>query len=244
MTGSPVSNTDHATNSRVITIDGPAAGGKSTVARGLAANIGFQYLDTGAVYRSATLAAMRAGIDLAAKSLDVPQVCRAIENCRLSFAWNPTDPLKLSVFLDGADVTREIRTSEVTDRIRYVADLKECRALATKFQRKVTKNGDFVTEGRDQGTEVFPDACLKIYLWASPEVRARRRFQEMASVGESGDVVEIERSIRIRDQLDMSREVGALKRAKDAVEVDTSSMTISEAIAAVTDLARSRLNLP
>jgi len=225
----------------MVTIDGPAAGGKSTVARGVAANIGFHYLDTGAVYRSATLAAMRAGIDLRSPTLDVAAVKSAIEQCRLEFVWNPKDPLKLTVVLNGDDVTREIRTQLVTDNIRYIADLREIRAVATAFQRNIAAKGRFVTEGRDQGTEVFPDAFLKIYLWASPEIRAERRCRELESVGEKGDRDEIERSIRMRDQLDMSREVGALRRAKDAVEIDTSGMSIPEAIAAVTRLAKERL---
>jgi cytidylate kinase len=225
----------------MITVDGPAGSGKSTVARGVAAELGFQYLDTGAIYRSATLAAMRAGIDLAASKLDRAAVVRAVDACKLSMEWKANDPQSLRVMLDGSDVTREIRTEHVTANIRYVADLREVRDIATALQRKLASGGHFVTEGRDQGTVVFPDAFLKIYLWASPEIRAKRRCAELLAHGEQADVREIERAIRMRDQLDMSREVGALKKAFDSVEVDSSDMNIAQAVAEVTRLARERL---
>lgn len=227
--------------SLMITIDGPAGGGKSTVARGVAAAIGFRYLDTGAVYRAATLACIRAGIDLTANRIDGDAVCQAISDCRLEFDWDPLDPQNLKVRLNGEDVTREIRTQAVTEKIRYVADLREARAIATAFQRKVAQGGRFVTEGRDQGTDVFPDAFLKVYLWATPEIRAKRRCEELIGVGESPDIAAVEKSIRLRDQLDMSREVGALRRAPDAVEVDTTNLSIDQAIAAVVSIAQGRM---
>lgn len=224
----------------MITIDGPAASGKSSVARAVAARIGFQYLDTGAIYRAATLAAMRAGIDLEARKLDREKVRAAVQACKLEMRWNKDDPLKLSVILDGSDVTREIRTENVTKNIRYVADLRDVRELATQLQRRIAASGRFVTEGRDQGTVVFPDAMLKIYLWASPEERAKRRCRELESVGEQANVTEIERAIRVRDQLDMAREVGALKKAFDAVEVDSTHMTPEQAVEAIVALAQSK----
>lgn len=223
----------------IITIDGPAGAGKSTVARGVAKALGFSYLDTGAIYRVATLAAMRAGIDLA-NMQNPKRVFDAVDQCKLKFVY-PDEDSPVHVFLDGDDVTAEIRTEAVTQNIRYVADLREVRAISSDLQRSIAAKGKFVCEGRDQGTVVFPDAFLKIYLWASPEVRAGRRTQELRERGDTVDTREMLTKIRDRDRLDMSREVGGLKKAHDAVELDTSNMTAQQAIDAIVKLARERL---
>jgi len=215
----------------IVTIDGPAGSGKSTVGKMLAKKLGFQYLDTGALYRVATLAVMRAGIDLKAEPLDEKAVCAVVDSCKVTLTWDANKPQVVT--LDGDDVTQAIRSEEVTNLIRYVADMRDARKLCSDLQREIARAGRFVCDGRDQGTEVFTDAFLKIYLWASPRVRAERRFQELEARGESVPLEDLERRIRMRDQLDMAREVGALRRAKDAVEIDSSELSIEETVEAI-----------
>ncbi len=233
------SQNENSGPTRIITIDGPAASGKSTVGRIVAARLGFQFLDTGAIYRTATLAAMNAGIDLQAERVDFQAIIDAVDNCKLEMNWQEDAPV--IVRLDNKDVTQKIRTEWVTENVRYVADLREVRELASKLQRQIAEPGNFVSDGRDQGTEVFPNAFLKIYLWAAPDKRARRRFEEIKGTSEEISLEELERKMRNRDRLDMSREVGALKKAIDAVEIDSSDLTIQEVSNKIVELAEERL---
>lgn len=215
----------------IVAIDGPAGSGKSTVGRMVAQRIGFHYLDTGALYRAATLACIRAGVDLGGDGMSEDEVCKVIDACKVEITHDPNQKQRL--MLDGDDVTEEIRTEHVTNLIRYVADMARARALCSAMQREIAKTGRFVCDGRDQGTEVFPDAILKIYLWASPLVRAKRRHSELKAKGELLNLGELERRIRMRDQLDMAREVGALRKAKDSIEVDSSELTIEQTVDAI-----------
>ena len=222
----------------ILTIDGPAGAGKSTLARGVAKALGFDFLDTGAIYLVATLAAIQAGVNVKdTKSADA--VLSAAKDCKLRFEHLENSSLK--VILNDKDVSDEIRTEAVTENIRYVADLKDVRAICTELQRDIASRGKYVCEGRDQGTVVFPDAFLKIYLWASPEVRAKRRTEQLVEQGESADEVTILQKIVERDRLDMGREVGGLKKANDAIEVDTSEISIQQAIDTIVELANQRM---
>jgi cytidylate kinase len=195
-----------------VTIDGPAGAGKSTVARRVAERLGLRFLDTGAMYRAATWKARELGLR------DPREIAAMIRTTSIS-----VEPGRVSV--DGRDVTGEIRTPELTAAIRPVADSPECRAELVRLQREAGRDGGLVTEGRDQGSVVFPDADFKFYLDASSEVRARRRQAE-----QGGDVDEIRRGIERRDAEDRGRPVGALVVPPGAIRVDTSGLTVDEVV--------------
>jgi cytidylate kinase len=214
----------------IITIDGPAGSGKSTAARKLAEALGYAYLDTGATYRAVTLAALRAGTDLT----DAAALADLARRLNLNLE---ADGDRLRVLLDGQDVTRDIRSAEVTDNAHYVARAGEVRSVLVDLQRRLGERlagsaGGVVSEGRDQGTVVFPDADVKFYLDAEPEVRARRRHEEMLADGEDVAYEDVLEAICTRDGRDRSRAVAPLTRPDDAVDVDTSGREIAE----VTDL--------
>jgi cytidylate kinase len=208
----------------VVTIDGPAASGKSTVARRLASRIGATFLDTGAMYRAVTFAAMQDGVDLK----DESQLIGVIG--RHTFGFEPGDDA-MRVFVDGQLVTDRIRSPELTANVRCVASSPPMRARLVQMQRQFGRRwGRVVTEGRDQGTVVFPDAGVKFYLVADSRERARRRQLELESQGVEADLDELHRAIESRDRSDESRAVGPLKPAPDAICVDTTRMTIEEVV--------------
>ena len=196
----------------LIAIDGPAGAGKSTVARAVAAALGFTYLDTGAMYRSAALAEARGG-DPAAARIGLGE----------------------RVTLDGEDVTDAIRTPEITERASVVSARPDVRAAMVARQRALIAGGDWVAEGRDIGTVVAPGAELKVYLTASPQERARRRA---AQLGADEGTVLAEQTVR--DERDRSREHSPLAAAPDAVEVDTTGLDVDEVVERIVALARGR----
>ena len=200
---------------RVVAIDGPAGAGKSTIARALARRLGVPYLDTGAMYRAVTHAALRDGVE----PNDAERVTRLAAVSRID-----VDEEKVTV--DGKDVTREIRTDRINQAVSHVAAISGVRSILREQQRAwVAARGGGVVEGRDIGTVVFPDATLKVFLTASPEVRARRRVAESG-----GDVDAIARSIAERDRLDSSRVDSPLMTADGSVTVDTSNLSIEEVV--------------
>jgi cytidylate kinase len=206
----------------IVTIDGPAGSGKSTAAQELARMLDLAYLDTGAMYRAVTLKALREGVDLTDE--------QAMRDCarRADIRLVP-DHVALRVLLDGEDVSDAIRTAEVTDNARYAACCPPVREIMVDLQRRVGRQlGSFVTEGRDQGSVVFPDADVKIYLTAPAVVRARRRAAEMAARGEPADVEAIREKLIARDRSDRERTVGPLVRPEGAIEVDTGERTIEQ----------------
>jgi len=206
---------------RVIAIDGPAGAGKSTVARALAARLGLEYLDTGAMYRAVTWAAMRRGIDLS----DLEQVADLAEEVTLEVGEH-------GVLVDGCDATTEIRSPEVTAAVSAVAANRGVRAALVKRQRKwAADRGGGVLEGRDIGSVVFPDAQLKLHLTASPRVRAERRSAETGA-----DVDEIEAAILRRDHHDSSRAHSPLVEADGSVVVDTTGLSIGEVLEQIEQL--------
>jgi len=205
---------------RVIAIDGPAGSGKSTVARALAARLGLRYLDTGAMYRSVAFAAMRRGIDIE-EAESVGKVARDLD---LRMGDDGT------VTVDGVDATIEIRGPEVTRAVSIVAANPEVRKQMRQRQREwATKHDGGVLEGRDIGTVVFPDAELKVYLDASPEVRASRRSREVADLAYETVATDLAR----RDALDQGRSDSPLREADDAVVIDTSDLTVDAIVDAV-----------
>ncbi len=218
----------------IIAIDGPAGSGKSTTARLLAHRLGYLYIDTGAMYRAAALAVMRRGIDPG----DRTAVAGAVE--RVTIDLEPS-ARGVRVFLDGEDVSDEIRTPEVTRSASAVSEVPRVRELLVAAQQRLGGAGGVVLEGRDIGTVVFPEADLKIYLIADLPVRARRRQAELAARGRTMDVIGVERELEERDARDSGRTHSPLCRAEDAVEVDTTGLTIEEQVAKVEELAHERL---
>ena len=205
-----------------ITIDGPAGSGKSTVARRLAQALGIAFLDTGATYRAVTLKALREGVDMLNEQV-VTELAR-----RANIQLIP-EASGSRVLLDGQDVTREIRSPQVTDNVHYVARCGAARQVLVELQRRLGEAlGHFVTEGRDQGSVVFPSVPVKFYLDASAEVRARRRHEELLAAGETVCYDDILSAIVQRDQRDQSRRVAPLVKPTGAIVIDTSDKTIDE----------------
>ncbi len=194
----------------IITIDGPAGAGKSTVARLAARRLGLRFLDTGAMYRAVAWKAGRLGLS------DPPAVAHMIASTRLAVEEE-------RVACDGRDVTRAIRAPEITAAVRPIADSAECRAELVRLQREIGREGGLVTEGRDQGSVVFPDAAHKFYLDAPVEVRARRRHRE-----EGGDLEAIRRAMEARDARDLARPVGPLVKPEGAIVIDTGGLTLEQ----------------
>ncbi|MCL2117392.1 MAG: (d)CMP kinase [Planctomycetaceae bacterium] len=204
----------------IITIDGPAGAGKSTVAKQLAAMLGFDYLDTGAMYRAVALCGLRNRVHW-----DNPAELAAVaEQMQLRIESGQT-------FVDGEEVSDAIRSADVTEKTRFAANNPAIRAMMVRRQQQAARGKNIVTEGRDQGTAVFPDAQCKIYLTATPEERARRRVREYGQRGVPADYAEILRQINQRDAGDMAREVGPLCEPADAIRVVTDGMTIDQVVA-------------
>lgn len=214
----------------IVTIDGPAGVGKSTVARALALRLGYHFLDTGAMYRAVTYAAMQKGVDLD----DSAELATLAS--RLEIEW-----IGEHVLVDGQDVSQFIRTVEVTAAIHHVANNPEVRKTLVRLQRKCASDLDVVTEGRDQGTVAFPDAACKIFLTASTDERAKRRHAELESRGQTISLSEVRIAQERRDEQDTNRPVGPLVKAEDAIEVCTDGMTPTEVVDHLESLARKRM---
>jgi CMP/dCMP kinase len=218
----------------VVAVDGPAGTGKSSVSMGLARALQARYLDTGAMYRIVTLAVLRAGIDPA----DQAAVGAAAATVKLSVGFDPDED---HCYLDGEDVSSEIRGDAVTRAVSAVSSVPAVRARLVDLQRALAQGpGSVVVEGRDIGTVVLPDADVKIFLTASAETRARRRNDQNVAAGLPDDYEGVLVDVRRRDHLDSTRAVSPLRAASDAVVVDTSEMTESEVIAHLLGLVRLR----
>ncbi|KUI20759.1 cytidylate kinase [Mycobacterium sp. GA-1285] len=218
----------------VIAVDGPAGTGKSTVSRGLARELNARYLDTGAMYRIVTLAVLRAGVDLT----DTEAVAVTAAEAQLAVGYDPDEDRS---YLDGEDVSVEIRGNAVTNAVSAVSAVPAVRTRLVDIQRKLAAGQDsVVVEGRDIGTVVLPDADLKIFLTASAEERARRRNDQNKAAGLDDDYEAVLADVKRRDHLDSTRAVSPLRPADDAVVVDTSAMTQPEVIEHLTRLVRER----
>ncbi|MGH7811495.1 MAG: (d)CMP kinase [Candidatus Binatia bacterium] len=215
----------------VIAIDGPSGAGKSTLARRLARELGFTYLDTGAMYRALALKLLRQGVDLA----DDDQVVRLVQLTDIDLR---EEDGRMAVLLDGEDVAAEMRTPEVS-QMASKASARPCvRARLLQLQRNVAERGNVVAEGRDIGTVVFPQAEVKIFLDASARERARRRFLEVRAAGRAVELDETLREMVERDKRDSERDLAPLTRAADAVLIDSSNFDAEQVAAMVLDLVK------
>lgn len=217
----------------VVAIDGPAGAGKSTAARMIADRLQFDFLDTGAMYRCATLAALRAGVELT----DQSSVAELVRQLDIQLEGR-------NVWLNGEDVSLAIRTPSVSSQIGPIADNMQVRRQLSQWQRSWAQDRHVVTEGRDQGTEVFPDARCKIFLTASSEERARRRVQELSAQGIEADYPGILDQQNQRDRDDARREFGGLRKAADAVEVVTDGMTLEQVVDRLETIIRPWISTP
>lgn len=215
----------------IVTIDGPAGAGKSSIARELARSLGFSFLDTGAMYRAITLGAIRKQIDFA----DQASLIVHAQSSRIH--WHHDQ-----IFLDDDDVTREIRSPVVTESIKFIANLNEIRDSLSQQQKEIAASQDIVTEGRDQGTEVFPNAQCKLFLTASPSVRAQRRHQQLVELGRPIPLEEIRATQDRRDAEDRERPQGALRPADDALIINSDGLTREQVVEKMLVAVRSKMN--
>lgn len=216
-----------------VAIDGPAGAGKSTIAKSVAAELNFIYVDTGAMYRAIALYLIRNGIK-ADESAEISEKCKEAQ-VSIQYADG-----KQVVLLNGEDVNPYIRTEEVGNMASASSTNPDVRAQLLDLQRDLAAKNDVIMDGRDIGTNILPGAQVKIYLTASIEVRAKRRYNELIAKGLECDLKEIEKDIAERDERDMNREIAPLKQAEDAVFLDTSDMGIEEVKNAIIDLIRSK----
>ena len=211
----------------VIAIDGFSSSGKSTMARALAKDIGYIYVDSGAMYRAVTLYALRHGMVSVDNKLDVKALVDALPSIQIAFAPAGIDGVQHTL-LNGEDVEKEIRDMKVSEMVSPVAVIPEVRERLVALQQEFGRSKGIVMDGRDIGTTVFPDAEMKVFVNASPEERARRRFKELQDKGTPADFKEVYENICERDRIDSTRAVSPLRKASDAVELDNDNMTQEE----------------
>ncbi len=224
----------------VIAIDGYSSCGKSTIARDLAKVLNYIYIDTGAMYRAVTLYAMKNGI-LAEGEMDLEKLKSSLPEINITFKQNPETKLN-ETYLNGKNVEKEIRRMDVSNNVSRVSTIKEVREYLVKLQREMAKQGGVVMDGRDIGTVVLPDADLKIFMTAKPEVRAERRFKELQAKGEEVSFDEIVKNIEERDHLDTTRKESPLRQADDAIVLDNSNMTPDEQLQWIVDLVNKKMS--
>jgi cytidylate kinase len=216
-----------------IAIDGPSAAGKSTVAKGVAKKLGFVYVDTGAMYRCVTLYALKKGVDCR----DIDGVIALLKEITIDLCIDG------KVLLNGEDVTLAIRTQAVVDNVSYVAANKGVRLFLVELQRAMAKDVSIVMDGRDIGTYVLPNADVKIFQIADVHERAKRRYAENLGKGMDCTLEEVEKDLERRDFIDSHREFAPLTKAKDAIQVDTSKMSIDESIETIIDIIKERISV-
>lgn len=217
----------------IVAIDGPAGSGKGTVTKLIAKRMGLINLDTGATYRCVALETIRRGLTLEEKQ----KIIDLVDDLDIEFEYENDD---IKVFLNGEDVTSEIRNMEVTKIVSQVSSIVAVRLKMVELQRRMAKGKDVIMEGRDIGTYVFPNADVKIYLDADVEERAKRRFKENQEKGIDSSYEEVLENIKLRDENDKNKEIGSLKIADDAIIVDSSKLTIEEMTNKVEEIIREK----
>ncbi|HJC89437.1 MAG TPA: (d)CMP kinase [Candidatus Mediterraneibacter excrementigallinarum] len=214
-----------------VAIDGPAGAGKSTIAKLVAKEKGYIYVDTGAMYRGLAIHFLKKGVD----PEDKKAVAEACKDAEVTIGYENGIQ---QIYLNGENVTGMLRTEEVGNMASKTSAIPEVRNKLLDLQRSLAKEKDVIMDGRDIGTNILPDADVKIYLTASVETRAKRRFDELKEKGEDCSLEEISKDIRERDERDMTREIAPLRKAEDAVLVDSSNMTIPEVVDAICSYCR------
>ena len=222
-------------NISIVAIDGVAASGKSTTAKSLAKSLGLRYLDTGAIYRAAALSVLRGKVTPDDEEAVIETIAAA--NIRVNCTVD-----KMEIYLDDVEISEEIRTAEVAALTSRISAISEVRKAMVKLQREAVNDGGFVVEGRDIGTVVFPDAEIKFFLTATVAERAKRRFAEMNERHDVSSIEEIERDIAERDLRDSTRSASPLRKADDAIEVDTTEMTIDEQVKHLTRIIEAEMH--
>ena len=208
----------------VITIDGAAGVGKTSTAKELAKRLGYQYFDTGAMYRAVTLFFIRENVDLSSRS----EVVKSLDSIKLNIDFSSES--EMQIFLDEENISLKIRSQEVTSKVSAVSALKDVREMMVNIQRSFTANGNFVVEGRDIGTVVFPDAKYKFYLQADYDIRAERRLADFEKLNEAKNINEIKEDLEKRDKYDSSRKLSPLKKPDNAIIIDTTLCTFEEQV--------------
>jgi len=219
----------------IVAIDGPAASGKSTTAKMVAKKLKMTYLDTGAMYRAVTLALLRSNTDLD----DYDSVCQVVDELELDIYDQGS---KTVVRLDGEDVSQAIRSMQVTENVSAVSAVKYVREAMVEIQRNIGKKTNCVVEGRDIGTVVFPDAEFKIFMVADVKMRAERRLKELHEMGENRSLQEVMTDLKRRDEKDSTRSHSPLQKAHEAIEIDTSMLSIDQQVEKIINLVREKNN--
>ena len=217
----------------IVAIDGPAASGKSTTAKMVAKKLKMTYLDTGAMYRAVTLALLRSNTDLD----DYDSVCQVVDELELDIYDQGS---KTIVRLDGEDVSQAIRSMPATKNVSAVSALKYVREAMVEIQRNIGKKTNCVVEGRDIGTVVFPDAEFKIFMVADVKIRAERRLMELHEMGENRSIQEVMTDLKRRDEKDSTRSHSPLQKADEAIEIDTSMLSIDQQVEKIINLVRKK----
>lgn len=228
------------TKKLTIAIDGYASCGKSTFAKELAKRLNYIYIDSGAMYRVITLYSLQQGL-IKNKTINKNSLLNSLKDIHISFQYEPKDQV-FEVFLNGKNQTEEIRSIEVSNNVSPISKIKEVREKMVELQRDLGKNKQIVMDGRDIGTVVFPGADIKIFMTADTPIRAQRRYKELIEKGQDIDYNEIEKNIRERDFIDENREFSPLKKAKDAILLDNSHMTVKEQMEWIMDIINKKIN--
>lgn len=218
-----------------VAIDGPASAGKSTIAKILATKLNYVYVDTGAMYRTITLAAKKNGIAYN----DEEKIKNLLSQTEIRF--EPSTPVQ-RVFLNDTDVTEEIRSAEVTNNVSVVASFADVRSNLVNRQREIANNNSVIMDGRDIGTTVLPEADVKIFLVASVDERAQRRYKENVAKGMTTDLETLKREIEARDYKDSHRQISPLTQAKDAILVDTTGKSIDEVVSKIANIIENKIS--
>ena len=224
----------------IITVDGYSSCGKSTFAKAIAADLGYLYIDSGAMYRAVTLYCLRKGY-VSGGVAENDKVIGALPEIKITFRINQDTGFN-ETLLNGEKVERELRDRAVSDNVSAVSTIAEVRAKLVELQRAIGARGGIVMDGRDIGTVVFPQAELKIFMTASPAVRAKRRYMELVEKGLQADIAAVEKNINERDRIDSSREISPLRQADDAVVLDNSEMTVRDQMVWFRKLFKQKMN--